>query len=190
MKIVEDKGDTDKSNLSANLNKNFEAVKINNEENKKGESFSNSYYNVTTSFKCDIRSLRKEFSELKSTYKKSKLIFNNGQINDKFQELKKESIENPEYIKNKEINSKKNKAGLCVSQTYDIELKKNNVENENRNIHSKNYLEVPIDIDIFNIQSNADRNHNQQQNKENFNTINSNDNNDQQSISSFISNFI
>jgi len=72
--------------------------------------------------------------------------------------------------------------------------KRNELENENRHFESKNYLEVPIDINLHNIQLHPDININnrninhQSQNKENFNSLNINENIEQQLISSFISN--
>ncbi len=173
-----------------NLNKYIESINIINQENKKGEKFNNlNSYENESSNKCDIKSLRKEFSEVNSArFKKTKLFLPNGQIDEKMSVIKKQIlIENPEFIKNREINNKKIKASINVYHQYEIDNKRFPNYKENKKSQTKNYLEVPIDIDKANINSYYDKNLNQLKNKENYNTLNLNENIEQQSISSFIS---
>jgi len=166
-----------------NLNKNFEAIHIKEEVN-------NNQLNSKKEQTINLKSLRKEFSEIKSIMKKTKLfINNNGQLkdNNSHNDNNKEKVERFEKIKAPSFNYKRNViTGTNILSTI-LDIKKIDQENEIKNAQSKNYLEVPIDINLNNVQQIADKNISLKQNKENYNTINLNQNLEEQSISSFIS---
>jgi hypothetical protein len=166
-----------------NLTKNFDAIYIKEEVN-------NNQLNSKKAQTINLKSLRKEFSEIKSIMKKTKLfINNNGQLkdNNSHNDHNKEKIERFEKIKVPFNNYKRNVNTGTNILSMNLDIKKNNQENEIKNSLSKNYLEVPIDINLNNVQQIADKNISLKQNKENYNTINLSENLEEQSISSFIS---
>lgn len=180
-----------------NLNKNLNAINLKDERENSKE------LNLKKDQKINLKSLRKEFSEIKSKMKKTKYYFNNNNINEQIKDNNNNNNSNINYRglrkeKNNEMlentktsfnntNNKPNSITGANILSMNLEMKKNSQEHENKNAQSKNYLEVPIDINLTNLHQNADKSLSLQQNKENFNTINLNENLEEQSICSFIS---
>lgn len=180
--------------MTANLKKNFDAIKIKEDEEKiKEDSKINSRNDQT----INLKSLRKEFCEIKTIMKKTKHYITNNNKNEQTnitllnnnQTFNKEK--NERFINNNKNNINNNIKRSVVSGTnilfMNLDMKKNSQENEIKNAQAKNYLEVPIDINLNHLQQHGDKNLSLQQNKENFNTINLNEILEEQSISSFIS---
>lgn len=166
--------------MNNNLNSNFNAIKIKQEDNVKE-------LNNKKDQTIDLKILRKEFSEIKSFMKKTKLTINkNGQLI----ENNNNNFLNKEKTKIGFSNKKRNIISGTNFLSMNLDIKKNNQENEIKNAQSKNFMEIPIDININNIQHNSDKNFSLKQNKENFNSINLNENLEEQSIGSFISKII